>query len=446
MSVFTTEVRHICETASGLTESAGLNSVKNTAIPNIIDSAIPDIFDFNFPIFDESYRQEFEHKILRHFYTREIGYETVGLWKLKLEDTLNLIMPYYNKLYSSTLITYNPLYDIDYYRDGAKKDIRNTTAKSSENENISGTETSTDKYSDIGSKDEAKNKTKSNERNDTNAERNSNIKNGNTSDTYNETNESEKNKSDNNTSTNRKIFVGTDNGEASEDNNENNVNAKSSKNNTVTHNDNNSWNLFSDTPQSGVIGLANFGPNPNGSGTVEGNAYLTNATRDLGEGDGITDGTASETGSGKSVGHKDNTSEMVYNYDTKDSATKNGSETEVKNDTKEKSGSSTTKEISSENKDTNYSSNESGEESENSSVKDIRNKIGNSESENQKNREREKSDSQSASGKQDYAEHVYGKRGTLTYSKMIEDFRKAIINVDMMVMRELEPLFMGIWE
>ena len=30
---------------------------------------------------------------------REIGFESIGLWKMKLEDKLNIIMPMYNKLY-----------------------------------------------------------------------------------------------------------------------------------------------------------------------------------------------------------------------------------------------------------------------------------------------------------------------------------------------------------
>ena len=48
-----------------------------------------------------------------HYYTREIGFETVGLWKLKLQTKLNEIMPYYNKLYETELLKYNPLYDVD---------------------------------------------------------------------------------------------------------------------------------------------------------------------------------------------------------------------------------------------------------------------------------------------------------------------------------------------
>lgn len=107
MSHYTTEVRFICETAAGLTESAELSQVDD-----IIDLARPTIFN-NYPIFDEAYRSVLEHKILKHYYTREISEEVVGLWKLRLQTRMSEIMPYYNQLYKSELLTFNPLYDTD---------------------------------------------------------------------------------------------------------------------------------------------------------------------------------------------------------------------------------------------------------------------------------------------------------------------------------------------
>lgn len=112
MSKYTTQVRFICETAAGLSESDGQTSVKQ-----IISAALPSVFDFDFPIFDESYRNVLETKILKHYYTREIGLETVGLWKLKLDTKLNEIMPFYNQLYKSELIEFNPMCDVNLTRD-----------------------------------------------------------------------------------------------------------------------------------------------------------------------------------------------------------------------------------------------------------------------------------------------------------------------------------------
>lgn len=107
MSRYTTQVRYICESAVGLSESVGFDDTLR-----VIEEAEPIVFEnINYPIFDESYRHCLNRKILQHFYTREIGYETVGLWKLKLKTRLDEIMPYYNLLYKSTTLEFNPLYD-----------------------------------------------------------------------------------------------------------------------------------------------------------------------------------------------------------------------------------------------------------------------------------------------------------------------------------------------
>lgn len=151
MSKYTTEVRFICETASGLGESKGY-----TDVDTIITNAIPKIFTFTFPIFDENYRTVLEKKILKHFYTREICEETVGLWKLRLDTKLNEIMPYYNKLYKSELLEFNPLYTHNLTRkhDGTSNnessETVNSTNHSVSNGNGSGTNNSksTDKYSE----------------------------------------------------------------------------------------------------------------------------------------------------------------------------------------------------------------------------------------------------------------------------------------------------------
>lgn len=108
MSMYTTELRFICENYAGLTESTGYSNVEQ-----VIAGALPKLFDFDFPIFDEDYRTVLETKIVKHYYTREISEETVGLWKLRLNSKMNEIMPYYNKLYTAWAGEFNPLYDTD---------------------------------------------------------------------------------------------------------------------------------------------------------------------------------------------------------------------------------------------------------------------------------------------------------------------------------------------
>ena len=128
MSSDTTEVRFICEELSGFNESKGYADVEE-----IISLARPKIFDFNYPIFDENYKSVLETKILKHFYTREIGLETYGLWKLKLNTRMNEIMPYYNKLYSSELLEFNPLYSTNLTK--SSKNTRNGNNIENEKEN-----------------------------------------------------------------------------------------------------------------------------------------------------------------------------------------------------------------------------------------------------------------------------------------------------------------------
>lgn len=114
MSKYTTEVRFICEKAYGLNESVGYPEVNDIVGSRQVQKAI----FAPFPIFDENYRPVLQAKILKHYYTQEIGEETVALWKLRLDTRLNEIMPYFNKLYLSELIEFNPLYNVDYTRTG----------------------------------------------------------------------------------------------------------------------------------------------------------------------------------------------------------------------------------------------------------------------------------------------------------------------------------------
>lgn len=111
MSKYTTEVRFICETLAEFDTSQGYGKVSD-----VLNASWDKVFDFDFPIFDEEYRSVLCKKILKHYYTREIGLETVGLWKLKLDTKMNEIMPIFNKRYESTLFEFNPLYDVDYTR------------------------------------------------------------------------------------------------------------------------------------------------------------------------------------------------------------------------------------------------------------------------------------------------------------------------------------------
>lgn len=110
MSKYTTEVRYICETLSGFT----VEELKNKTVDEIIAASRTNVFNFDFPVYEEAFRGVVESAILLHFYTREIGAETVGLWQHYLCRKLREIMPRYNKLFLSSLLEFDPLHDVDY--------------------------------------------------------------------------------------------------------------------------------------------------------------------------------------------------------------------------------------------------------------------------------------------------------------------------------------------
>lgn len=129
MSKYTTEVRFICEQAAGKTESTGLSDVND-----VISAAWSKIFE-NFPIYDENHRAELCMKILRHYYMREICAETVALWKLWLNERMAEIMPYYNQLYQSADLKYDPLIDVDYKTEHNRSNEGTTQGQTDSNSN-----------------------------------------------------------------------------------------------------------------------------------------------------------------------------------------------------------------------------------------------------------------------------------------------------------------------
>lgn len=97
MSTYTTQLRYIVESGYDL----GLK---------------------NYPIFDEGYRELLNAKIIEHYYFREIGLETAGLFKRFLNRKMAEIMPYYNQLYKSELLKVEPLTRIDLWETFKRSD------------------------------------------------------------------------------------------------------------------------------------------------------------------------------------------------------------------------------------------------------------------------------------------------------------------------------------
>ena len=94
MSKYTTEVRYICESKSGFTP----DELAVKSVDEIVAAARAHIFTFSWPAYNNDWKEEIEKFILKYYYTREIGLETFGLWKLKLEVRLYEIADKYNTI------------------------------------------------------------------------------------------------------------------------------------------------------------------------------------------------------------------------------------------------------------------------------------------------------------------------------------------------------------
>lgn len=363
MSRFTTEVRYICEFYAGMEESGDYTDVDNT-----VGLAQSHIFD-NYPIFDESYREFLNKKILKHYYTREICEETIGLWKLRLSNKMNEIMPYYNKLYNSELLSFNPFYDVDlqttHNRSNGQEQERELEGNDSRN----------------GVRNESENRE---------------VKN-NSSMSGSESNSSESSRERERNDENNRSASGAEN--TSGNRNENVTGKETNSSNGITERD--STDKYSDTPQGAITGLAS-------------DTYLTNAR--------MIDSTENNNTSGSKANEGKNESEYNDEKERTENELSKGKENE--NETVSNSGNLTR---SNKEENTGNSSTDRGTTESNTG-------------------KRNEKESASINSIEAYAEKVSGKRGSMSYSKMLEEFRKTFLNIDKMIIDELSDCFFGLYE
>lgn len=105
MSMYTTPLRAIVERYSQWDD--------HKTRDERIEIARPKIFDFDYPMFDDDFKSVFETNFIKDFYTREIGFETEELFKQKLEAWLLMNMDYYNSLFESERLHYDPLINFE---------------------------------------------------------------------------------------------------------------------------------------------------------------------------------------------------------------------------------------------------------------------------------------------------------------------------------------------
>ena len=141
----TTTLEHIAGIAGNLEEPVGAGQLQGN-----ITILRHFLFDFYYPIWDESKRGEFEEMFCRHFYKREIAFETVGLFKVYLQDVFQTEMPKFNKMFQLIESDFSLITDVDYSTtvDENVFDEYNGTVTSNEDTQNSGQDTSTGSVSD----------------------------------------------------------------------------------------------------------------------------------------------------------------------------------------------------------------------------------------------------------------------------------------------------------
>lgn len=476
MSKYTTQVRYICEQMAGLKESLAYHSVSD-----ILKVAAPKIFNFQYPIFDESYREELEIKILRHYYTREICAETVGLWKLWLESKMNDIMPYYNQLYKSALLKFPPFEDTDYRTTHHKDNAGNSGyGKSGDNSNTSGygiskkedknggygKDYASDEHGGFGkdsqgSFDETTNQTGTADGNSgygksgkEDGENNYN-KSGNKTDktTYDsDISTSEENEKTGSSTTHsetdnsgKQIVQGTIHTDGKADGT-----TKSHHEGSFTN-----WDLFSDTPQGQLEPIDNM-------------SYLTTATKKYGSDESDDNGESHDTNESDSDSTTTTTTDSNEMTDSNTGTKENGTGSGTKNQNDitnlteqwDETGSGTDSKTYSENgSEENHENSTQNGTTQNSSIgKETGSQENHINGEESGSHEDHMTASENQSAEyegqfketgsneynddEDFWEHVIGKmNSSKSYSQMLLELRETFLNIDLMIIKELEDLF-----
>lgn len=361
---------------------------------------------YSYPIFDENYRESLNNKIILHFYDREIGAETPDRFNYMLRRKMIEIMPYYNQMYMSELLKFNPLftnYSVQTtIQDKTNKSNSKNKSKSTDNEQIGEVFTAnTDNTS-------SENKT-SNQITDTT---NDATKYGNDTIDYTSSKNDQLNEVFKDNITNNTLVT-------------NNLNSKTVSDET-THGDNvtkaTKSTVFSDLPQTGLVW---------GSGTQEGEAVGSYATTTTNETTNQTNSTDTNSNANTNVSNtgtvntdgsseQNSTKSNINDYNTIDKTIKNWSE--------------------------------NGKDVGNSkmSLDDKINQISNQKEDTQRNTDRTNNQFNSSfnnSYQNEYFENVVNNSGRQGFSPsaLLKEFRETFLNIDMMIIEDLESIFMGVF-
>lgn len=393
-------------------------------VDNLIKLTREQIFSFEYPIFDELYRAALESKILKQNWMREICAETIGEWQLMLCNKLNEIMPYYNQLYESEKIKFNPLHNHDFWetndqqgtidrsddftadKTGKLTQVIGVTGKVDRNSVQDTTFGKTDSYSKSGKRD-------------TNGQHeNSGEENGTETRTASET------------TTRTQTNQGSTSGEGTEnrvtDTTKKDTGNESSSLHRITSSTGHDY--MSDTPQGGVENLDKL-------------EYLTRAEKHTASGNEDSSGTTerSSNSTGKETVKGDSTSKGTSSESIEENISVERPENVTNNKTFSNQGTTSENQT--------WSEEGNGKEDSNTHV------IGEEHQTSQQDTQRGDDTVENAVEKRvelvrstdDYIRHFAGKTGGESYSKLLMEWRSSFLNIDRMILRELECLWFGLW-
>jgi hypothetical protein len=127
MATFTMRLKDVIELEGGDLDELGSTEV--AAICGLAD----------YPLTDSAKRAELNTKIVRHYFNQEIGRETIEMWRMAMSVKMAEIMPYYDELYKSLDIEFDPIstVDITTTTEGTTNQTnQNTGTSHTENENV----------------------------------------------------------------------------------------------------------------------------------------------------------------------------------------------------------------------------------------------------------------------------------------------------------------------
>lgn len=408
LSKYTTEVRWFCESKYRGDDTENIENVIQATYPYILKA------DLITEMFDPDYYPIIAKKIIRHYYFREIGAETVALWIFWMNTRFRELLPYYNALWKSALLEFDPFKDVDYTREGNKagQNQESSTGKNTEVSNGSANESNNFSNSEQVNSESTETGNANKNRSETGRETSDRVTNNVGGGDSTTTDSGEENTSNLNSTT--KV---TDNDSSThiDETTDGNVNHSSTDN---------KWDLYSDTPQGSIVNV-----------NLTGEAYLTNARNNT---DTFSEQTITkETHKGDTTGKIDET------------ITENGAVTG-----KTAFGKIVDNVENSHNEETeNTSLNKNNIESENSSnnrtLKDSDNKLSTGASKkvysNTGNKEIENTGLRTGNEQEKWLEHITGKMNTISYSELLEKYRKTFLNIDLMFIKEFDDLFMRLW-